>query len=135
MSDKNPFHDESMWKGASPLIFLRAKHLRDNMTETEILLWEELKNKKLLNYKFRRQHPIGNFIVDFYCHKLKLVIEVDGAYHNHFKQIELDNDRSEILEFQDLKIIRFTNDEIMNNISCVIQEIKTIVFKLDKRSE
>lgn len=135
MSNKNPFHDESMWKGASPIIFSRAKRLRENMTVTEIILWEELKKKKLLGYKFRRQHPISNYIVDFYCHKLKLVIEVDGGYHNHFKQRELDKKRTEIIEFQGLKVIRFTNEEIAENLSTVIKEIKSIAFQLNKKSE
>jgi len=126
MSNKSPFHDESMWKGASAEIFSRAKHLRENMTDTEIKLWEELKNKKLLGHKFRRQHPISNYIVDFYCHKLKLVIEVDGGYHNNLEQLELDKARTEILEFQDLKIIRFSNEEIFKNLSGVINEIKMI---------
>ena len=135
MSCKNPFHDKSMWKGASPIIFSRAKHLRENMTDTEILLWEELKKKKLLGYKFRRQHPISNYILDFYCHKLKLVIEIDGGYHNHFKQRELDKERTEILEFQGLKVLRFANEEVVENLSSVIKEIKSITFQLDEKSE
>ncbi len=132
MRKKNPYHDLSMWKGARPTIFSRAKNLRENMTETEAMLWEKLRNKKLLNYKFRRQHPINNYIVDFYCHKLRLIIEVDGGYHTPIEQKKIDKERSAILEFQDLKVIRFTNKEIIENLLDVIDEIKVIARQLEE---
>ncbi len=72
---------ESMHDGASPKIFRYAHILRKNMTEPELKLWEFLK-KHPLGYKFRRQHPIHKYILDFYCHKKRLSIEVDGKNHN-----------------------------------------------------
>ena len=123
MSDKNPFHDNSMWKGASPNIFSKANHLRKNMTEAESVLWEELRNKKMLGFKFRRQHPISIYIADFYCHKLKLIIEVDGKYHANEEQQKSDLNRTKELEFQGLKIIRFSNNDVLNNLPQVLKKI------------
>jgi very-short-patch-repair endonuclease len=131
MKKDHPYHDESMFKGAPPDSFAKAKFLRDNMTDAEKLLWEKLKNNQLKGFKFRRQHPIHIYIVDFYCHKLKLVIEIDGGYHDSNDQKILDSERSEILKFQELEIIRFTNDEVLGNIEFVIRKIEE---KLDLSS-
>ena len=124
MKKDHPYHDESMFKGAPPDSFAKAKFLRDNMTDAEKFLWEKLKNNQLKGFKFRRQHPIHIYIVDFYCHKLKLVIEIDGGYHDSKDQKILDAERSEILKFQKLKVIRFTNDEVLGNIDFVIRKIE-----------
>ncbi|HMG83246.1 MAG TPA: DUF559 domain-containing protein [Ferruginibacter sp.] len=70
-----------MFYGASRIIFQRAKALRNNVTASEMILWEYLRTNPF-GYKFRRQHPLGIFIADFYCHKLKLIIELDGSIHN-----------------------------------------------------
>ena len=117
-------HQESMWKGAPATGFLKAIELRDHMTLPEKILWEELGEKKCLGYKFRRQHPIGIYIVDFYAHKLKLVIEVDGKYHENPEQIKLDKERTSFLEFNGLKVLRFSNEEVLENIKSVIQKIR-----------
>ncbi len=111
-----------MWKGAPPENFSRARKLRQNMTSTEKILWEKLNNNQL-GYKFRRQHPIHFFIVDFYCHQFKLVIEIDGGYHNNKEQRTADQKREELLQFQELHILRFTNEEIVENIEKVIEQI------------
>jgi very-short-patch-repair endonuclease len=71
----------SMFYNAKPHIFEKAKILRKNMTETEQKLWEELNGKKMLGLRFRPQHPIDIFIADFYCHLIKLVVEIDGGFH------------------------------------------------------
>ena len=118
-------NDDSMFKGASPQIFRNAEQLRNNMTIAEKLLWEELKGKKFNGLKFRRQHPIQSYIADFYCHKLKLIIEIDGGYHNSEKQIENDNERTEILEFNGLEVIRFSNKEVVNNLNYVLSKIES----------
>ena len=110
-----------MFYGASPTLFARAKHLRLNMTIAEKLLWEELKENKL-GVRFKPQHPLRFFIADFYCHQLRLTIEVDGEIHLY--QNDYDNERSEIIKDLDITIIRFTNDQILNNITYVIAEIK-----------
>ena len=124
MKKDNPYHDESMYKGAPPDSFAKAKFLRDNMTDAEKSLWEKLKDNKLKGFKFRRQHPIHIYIVDFYCHKLKLIIEIDGGYHDSKEQKLLDAERSEILKFQELEIIRFANEEVLGNIEFVIRKIE-----------
>ena len=113
-----------MFKGAPAENFRRAELLRQNMTEAEKVLWEVLRNNKFEGYKFRRQHPIHKFIVDFYCHKLQLIIEVDGKYHNSSEQKVLDQEREELLKFQDLEIIRFNNEEVINHLDEVILKLK-----------
>ncbi len=86
-------NSNNMHYGAFGETFRLAKMLRRNMTETEALLWNELKSNKLDGYKFRRQHPIGRFIVDFYCHKAMLVIELDGEIHQEPDVAENDINR------------------------------------------
>lgn len=99
----------------------RAKELRWPMTPAETVLWERLKNKQLNNLKFRRQHPIHHFILDFYCHAHQLVIEIDGPIHN--RQQNYDESRTEWLTQREFKIIRFTNDEVLNDIDQVLAKI------------
>jgi len=130
--EKEIQHQESMWKGAPESGFLKAKELRNNMTLPEKLLWEELKDNKFLGYKFRRQHPIGIYIVDFYAHKLKLVIEVDGQYHEKPEQENLDKERTIFIEFNGLKVIRFTNEEVLVHVKTVIQKIKNEIDLIEK---
>ena len=89
----------------------------------EKVLWNGLKTKKLNGYKFRRQHPIQKYIADFYCHELKLIIEVDGGYHNKKEQKDYDKIRSETLNFQDIKILRFSNEEVLMNTQHVLYKI------------
>ena len=85
----NPYKQGGMFEGASHLIFENAKHLRKNMTAAEMCLWLHLRDG-LNGFKFRRQHPVGLYIADFYCHKAKLIIEVDGSVHNKKDIKELD---------------------------------------------
>jgi len=113
-----------MWRGASNSIFNNAKQLRLNMTEAEKVLWEELRKNKLEGYKFRRQHPIQNYIADFYCHALQLVIEIDGENHLTKEQIKIDIERTEILNSNSIDVIRYTNQEVLEDLEKVIQEIK-----------
>ncbi|AWG21470.1 hypothetical protein FFWV33_07940 [Flavobacterium faecale] len=122
--EENPLESDNMWKGATPAIFSNAKKLRENATEAENQLWLALRNKQLNGLKFRRQHPLSCYIADFYCHELKLIIEVDGGYHLTKEQIQLDNRRTADLEFQGLKVIRFTNEEVMLRLSNVLDKIR-----------
>lgn len=124
MGDQNINHDESMWKGAPPNNFLLAKQLRESMTPAEILMWDVLKNKQFKGYKFRRQHPIHEFIVDFYCHELQLIIEIDGKYHDSEEQKNKDLNRSELLAFQGLREIRFTNEEVIQGVDLVLKKLE-----------
>jgi very-short-patch-repair endonuclease len=116
----------SMFYGASPIIFKRAIELRNAMTDSEIKLWGLLNKNKILGLRFKAQHPIDRFIADFYCHSLKLVIEIDGGIHNLPKNQEYDIGRTFELEKFEIMVIRFINDQIINNFDNVIEEILKI---------
>ena len=118
-----------MFYGASAKIFRIAEILRKNMTPAEFVLWEELKGNKLLRTKFRRQHPINQFIVDFYCHKCRLVIELDGSIHDLEEQKERDEGREAMLKDLGLTVIRFSNAEVVNNLSQVLAAISNYLHK------
>ena len=113
--------ERNMFYNASPDIFRNAEDLRNNMTEAEEILWERLR-KKQLGVRFKAQHPIERFIADFYCHQSKLVIEVDGEIHKYQK--EYDDGREAEIEKYEIKILRFTNSEVINDIETVIEKIK-----------
>ena len=119
----------SMFYNAKPHIFEKAKSLRDNMTSAELGLWELLKGKQILGLRFRAQHPIDIFIADFYCHSLKLVIEVDGGIHKLPEQKEYDIGREAELDHWGIKVVRFSNEEIKNEPNHVLKEIKKICTK------
>lgn len=104
--------------------YINVRNLRNNMTLQEIKLWHYLKNRQINNCRFRRQYPIGNYIVDFICRSKKLVIELDGSQHNEPENIKYDKERSEYLQSRGYKIIRFWNNEVNDNIEGVIQVIK-----------
>ena len=115
---------ENLSYGATATIFARANALKRIMTKAEKALWEQLRNRKLGGHKFRRQHPLAQFIADFYCHEAKLVVEADGGIHNEIEIKERDEERTYMIEKLGLKVIRFTNEAILNNIESVLQEIK-----------
>ena len=118
-----------MFEGASHLIFANAKHLRRNMTNAEIVLWAHLK-KGINDLKIRRQHPIGLYIADFYCHKLKLIIEVDGSIHNDPGIKEADDARQKELERWGFTIIRFTNQQVIEKPEEIIKIISEKISQL-----
>lgn len=103
----------------------RAKELRRDMTPAEKILWEELRANKL-GVHFRRQQVIQGFIVDFYCHKSALVIEVDGDIHD--LQKEEDERREKVLSQMGLQIIRFRNGEVLKNLSAVVGKISKFIL-------
>jgi len=121
---RNRTIDAEFFYGATPEIFLRAAELRRNMTRAEKLLWQGLRSKKILNLTFRRQHPVNMFIADFYCHKARLVIEIDGSIHEIEGSREKDKGREDEFEKFGIKTIRFTNDEIYESMDRVIEDIK-----------
>lgn len=124
---KNPLLSNNMWKDASGIIFSNAKKLRENPTQAEEVMWLSLSNNQLDGYKFRRQHPLLNYVADFYCHQLKLVIEIDGEYHQTVEQKKLDKERTLNIEFQGLYVIRFTNSEVLLDIDSVLSKIKEFI--------
>ena len=105
-----------------PTIRNFARELRQPQTPAEATLWKHLRNRNL-EYKFRRQHAIKFFIIDFYCAQLKLCIEIDGDTHLEKEQKEYDTARTEYLEFLGRKVIRFTNNDVRFNIHAVVQSI------------
>ncbi len=96
------------------------------MTEAELLLWERIRKNKNEGYRFKAQHPIGKFIVDFYCHKALLVIEIDGSVHNDKIVAERDEGRELEISNLGIKVIRFTNEEIYNDLDKVTLTISGI---------
>lgn len=106
---------------------LLARNLRKNQTAQESKIWEILRNHKMGNLKFRRQYPIGEYIVDFVCKEIKLIIEIDGGQHNTPEGIELDNSRTLYLESRGYKVLRFWNNEIDSNLDGVYQRILALV--------
>ena len=101
------------------------KDLRNNPTKAESYLWKALKGKQLEGRKFRRQHSIGNYIVDFYCPSENLVIEVDGIIHNNPVNNNYDTIRTQFLEKNGLCVLRFKNDEVFNNLDLVLIAIQS----------
>jgi very-short-patch-repair endonuclease len=99
----------------------RAKELRRQATPAEKVLWEQLRNRRLNGIKFRRQHPIGSYIVDFYCPAHHLAVEIDGEIHSF--QVEADLIRTQALEDLGIKVIRFWNYEVEQNLNAVLETI------------
>ena len=104
-----------------PKIRKRAKELRQPLTPAENRLWNSLRNRQLGGYKFRRQHPIGYYIIDFYCDETRLLIEIDGDTHG--QQIEYDQERTAWLESQGYHLIRFTNQQVLTELPQVLEAI------------
>ena len=113
-----------MHRGSYPVVFRNAAKLREAMTESEKLLWNYLR-KKPLGFKFRRQHPLAGFILDFYCHELRISIEIDGGYHLKKEQKERDEARTDFLNDLGIREIRFTDEQVFDSIKEVIEEIET----------
>ena len=103
-----------------------ARKLRKNMTPQERKIWSIIKNRQFYGYRFRRQFPIGKYIVDFVCRETKIIIEIDGGQHNEPKDILYDKERTEYLNKSGYTVLRFWNNEIDNNISGVYERLKEI---------
>lgn len=131
---KSAFKNDGMFNNASHLVFELAKDLRRNMTDTEKLLWNHLK-AGVQGLKFRRQHPIGIYIADFYCHKIKLIVEIDGSIHNLKDVKENDKKREDDLRGWGNTIIRFTNENVFKNLDRVHAEINKTVENLINSSK
>ena len=109
--------------GATDVTFSRAKRLRRAITGAEKILWEHIRNRKLLGLKFRRQHPVYCYIGDFYCHEKRLIIEVDGEIPLKKDVVEKDRIRTELLNQFGIDTIRCTNKEILDDLSSVIRKL------------
>jgi len=115
--------DSNRIRGSTKEIEATARRLRQQLTVAETILWQALRGRQLGGLKFRCQHPVGRFIVDFYCPSSKLVIEVDGDIHN--QQQEYDQVRTEQLQAFGYTVLRFTNDEVIQDLSSVLSRIES----------
>ena len=121
-----------MFYHAGPNIFQRAKELRNQPTDAERILWMYLRTRPG-GYKFRRQHPAGNYILDFYCHQLKLAIEADGSIHDKEENKITDIERQSYIESIGITIIRFTNNEIQRHMESVIENINFTIDECQRK--
>jgi very-short-patch-repair endonuclease len=106
----------------------KARVLRSNMTRAEIILWSRLRSKKVNGYKFRRQQPLFEYVVDFYCHELKLIIEVDREIHS--EKTRYDSKRDNILKINGYHILRFTNFEVETAVDSTINKIISYILEI-----
>jgi very-short-patch-repair endonuclease len=119
---------KEMFYGAGSTIFQNAKELRKQPTDAERVMWMHLRTRPK-GYKFRRQHPSVNFILDFYCHSSKLAIEADGSIHEGELEKAMDHERQSMLEKDGIKFLRFTNQEIMQDFTEVIKKTDEVIDK------
>ena len=122
--------ENPMYFGATPDVFHKAKKLRNLETMAENILWSRLCSNQVLGLHFRRQHPINRFIADFYCVRLKLVIEVDGSIHDRPENKAYDIIRSEILNNFGITVLRFSNEQIIYEVDGAIKKIKEVALRL-----
>jgi len=107
-------------------IVQRARELRRNPTDTERKLWHHIRDKRIENFRFRRQRPIGKYIVDFICLEVNLVIELDGGHHAD--QQQYDAERTKYLTAQGLHVLRYWNNDVMQNIEGVLEDIRAALL-------
>ena len=106
----------------------RARELRSNQTDVEAKLWRRLRDRQVFGVKFRRQHPIGSYIVDFCCPTLRLIVELDGG--QHAEQNAADQARTCFLESRGYRVLRFWNNQVMTQLDEVLEEISSVVSTL-----
>jgi len=113
----------------------RRRELRKNQTPTEKLLWKRISGDKIQGLRFLRQYSVGPYILDFYCPKLRLAVEVDGGVHNEEEAKAYDLDREKYLESLDITTIRFWNDDVLNNTKKVLKELQDKIKQLNEKYE
>lgn len=106
-----------------PKLIQIARKLRKRSTPQETILWSRLRNRRLQDYKFRRQFPVGKYVVDFCCYEKRLVIELDGGQHNFHKQIKHDREKGEFFKHRGFKMLRFWNNDLKDNLQGVLSKI------------
>jgi very-short-patch-repair endonuclease len=126
--------EREMFFGAKPRLKKFAVEMRKDPTKAEEKLWRELRKFRSKGFIFRRQHPIDIFIADFYCHQFRLVIEVDGEIHENEDAKAYDDGRSAELERHDIKVLRFRNSEIIENIELVLNTISNSLSEISSPS-
>ena len=108
----------------------KAREIRREMTPAERVLWKHLRGSQMHGLRFRHQQVIYGYIADFYCHPAGLVIEIDGPIHE--QQVEYDAERQTIIELNDLRVLRFTNDQVLNDLDTVLSQISIAI--IDRRN-
>ena len=116
----------------NPRLKLVARNLRNNSTLAEIILWNGLKQKKMMGYDFHRQKPIDNFVVDFFCPELLLAIEIDGDSHDG--KIKNDEERQTLIERFGVEFLRFDDHDVKNHFECVVMTIEDWIKKREKKN-
>ena len=116
-------YNDNLHQDAIGKLYQYGRELRKESTKAEKLLWTELRNRKLNRLKFRRQHPLDKFIVDFYCHEKKLVVELDGDVHDEKVNKNYDEARTAMLAGLGVYVLRFRNEEVINNMNEVLKKI------------
>jgi very-short-patch-repair endonuclease len=112
-----------------------ASSLRNNQTPAEQLLWSKLRSRGLSGFKFRRQHPIDHYILDFYCHEVRLGIEIDGGHHANEDISEKDKQRTAYLNEKGIHVIRFWNDDVLKHTDEVLAEIDANLKELEGKKQ
>src|SRR4030065_802477 len=110
-----------------------ARKLRKTSTKAEIKLWINIKGKQLMGYDFHRQKPIDSYIVDFFCNKLKLAVELDGYTHGFEKVFERDKRKDKRLKELGIAVLRYKDDDVINNIEGVLEDIKSCIRKIESK--
>ena len=123
-----------MNKKLDPQLLIFAKSMRHTATDAEHLMWQILRAKRFMNLKFRRQHVIQPYIVDFYCHEIGLVIELDGSQHGTDDAIEYDAERTKFLEALDLTVVRYWNHDVLVRTDVVLEDLWKRCFELKDTS-
>ena len=140
LGSSSPCKGEDRWGSADsrfarpPEATTRARRLRRDATKAEKKLWYLLQRGQMAGLSFRRQHPLGKYIIDFYCSPLKLAIEVDGGQHNELAHQAHDERRSQWLRGKGVTVLRFRNNDVLQNIEGVWDEIERTASELSLRS-
>ncbi|MHA3083496.1 endonuclease domain-containing protein [Acinetobacter sp. ANC 5383] len=113
-----------------PQLLEFAKTMRSNATDAENLMWQLLRAKRFMNLKFRRQHVIAPYIVDFYCHEIGLVIELDGSQHGADDVLEYDAERTKFLEALGLTVVRYWNHDVLGRTDVVLEDLWNVCIEL-----
>ena len=124
-------YNDNLHKEATGKLYQYGRELRQDSTDAEKLLWAELRNRRLKGLKFRRQHPLDKFIVDFYCNEKKLVVELDGALHDEKMNKDYDEARTALLAGLNVFVLRFRNEEVINNMKEVLKKISEVTGMLN----
>lgn len=123
-----------MNKKLDPQLLIFAKSMRHSSTNAEQLMWQLLRAKRFMKLKFRRQHVIASYIVDFYCHEIGLVIELDGSQHGTDDAIEYDAERTKFLEALGLTVVRYWNQDVLGRTDVVLEHLWQVCTELKQTS-